>query len=135
MRNEYVIADLQAAINKYQENQNAINDNDEKLQLLLEDEQKRNQKLVLELKIKESELGININSISILLSLILSILHVVSLSKGLENTKVECNKLQEKNDMINQKLLTFSQVDVNKDEETRQMKASVATLNAKVTLL
>ena len=49
--------------------------------------------------------------------------------------KAEYSKLQQKNDTINQKLLTFSQGDVNKEEETRTMKASVATLNAKVILL
>ena len=54
------------------------------------------------------------------------------MTKGLENAKGECNKLQEKNESINQKLLTFSHCDVNKEEETRQMKASVASLNAKV---
>ena len=62
MRNEYVIADLQAAINKYQES----NESDEKLQVLLEDEQKHNQKLALDLKIKESELG---NTISIIITI------------------------------------------------------------------
>ena len=54
------------------------------------------------------------------------------MTKGLENAKSECNKLQEKNDTINQKLLTFSHCDVSKEEETRQIKASVASLNAKV---
>jgi hypothetical protein len=61
MRNEFVIADLQAAINKYQES----NENDEKLQIQLEEEQKRNQKLTLDLKIKESELGNTINIVTI----------------------------------------------------------------------
>ena len=57
------------------------------------------------------------------------------MSKGLENMKAEYSKLQQKNDTINQRLLTFSQGDVTKEEETRAMKASVATLNAKVILL
>jgi chromosome segregation ATPase len=111
MRNEYVIADLQATVNKFQEYQKSNNDNDEKLQIQLEVEQQHNHKLTLELKMKDSE--------------------VLSLSKALENMRNEYSKLQKKNDMINQKLITSSQGGVAKEDDARVVKASLASLTAK----